>query len=160
MITAVVEQHRPVREVAASYGVARSWVYELLARWRVEGEAAFEPRSRRPHSCPAAVSEQAVAAVLAERDRLVAGGHDAGATAAPSTPSASAAPTTGNPSKPSSTASTSPSATPPPAKSCATSPSTPPTATNPRQRDRANPEGSPCPGCLETSHTWVVPESP
>ena len=78
VITAVVEQHRPVREVAASYGVARSWVYELLARWRVEGEAAFEPRSRRPHSCPAAVSEQAVAAVLAERDRLVAGGHDAG----------------------------------------------------------------------------------
>jgi transposase InsO family protein len=78
VITAVVEQHRPVPEVAASYGVARSWVYELLARWRVEGEAAFEPRSRRPHTCPTAASEQTVAAVLAERDRLVARGHDAG----------------------------------------------------------------------------------
>ena len=78
VITAVVEQHRPVPEVAASYSVARSWVYELLARWRVEGEAAFEPRSRRPHTSPNAASEQAVAAVLAERDRLVACGHDAG----------------------------------------------------------------------------------
>ena len=26
----------------------RAWVYELLARYRAEGEAAFEPRSRRP----------------------------------------------------------------------------------------------------------------
>jgi hypothetical protein len=28
-------------EVVAEYGVARSWVYELLARYRAEGEAAF-----------------------------------------------------------------------------------------------------------------------
>jgi hypothetical protein len=27
-----------------SYGVARSWVYTLLARYQAEGEAAFEPR--------------------------------------------------------------------------------------------------------------------
>lgn len=78
MITAVVEQHRPVAEVAASYGVARSWVYELVARYRAEGEAAFEPRSRRPKTSPRAVTDQAVAAVLAERDRLVALGHDPG----------------------------------------------------------------------------------
>ena len=35
-----------------AYGVARSWVYELMARYRAEGEAAFEPRSRRPHTSP------------------------------------------------------------------------------------------------------------
>ena len=39
-------------EVAATYGVARSWVYDLVARYRAEGDAAFEPRSRRPHTSP------------------------------------------------------------------------------------------------------------
>ena len=43
VITAVTVEYRPV----ADYGVARSWVYELLARYRDEGEAAFEPRSKR-----------------------------------------------------------------------------------------------------------------
>jgi len=36
-----------VAEVARSYGVARSWVYTLLARFQAEGEAAFEPRRHR-----------------------------------------------------------------------------------------------------------------
>ena len=30
------------------YGVSESWIFELLARYKAEGEAAFEPRSRRP----------------------------------------------------------------------------------------------------------------
>jgi transposase InsO family protein len=78
VITAVVEQHRSVAEVASSYQMARSWVYELVARYRRDGAAAFEPRSRRPKTCPTAVPDPVVAAVLAERDRLVASGHDAG----------------------------------------------------------------------------------
>ena len=32
VITAVVVENRPVTEVARTYSVARSWVYELLAR--------------------------------------------------------------------------------------------------------------------------------
>ena len=48
VVTAVIVERRPVREVARSYGVARSWVYTLVGRYRAEGEAAFEPRSRRP----------------------------------------------------------------------------------------------------------------
>ena len=32
----------PVSQVALSYGVARSWVYALVARYHAEGEAAFE----------------------------------------------------------------------------------------------------------------------
>jgi hypothetical protein len=52
VITAVTVEKRPVSEVARSYGVARSWVYELLARYQAEGEAAFEPRSRRPKNSP------------------------------------------------------------------------------------------------------------
>ena len=47
VITAVTLENRTVAEVVADYGVSRSWVYELLARYRTEGEAAFEPRSRR-----------------------------------------------------------------------------------------------------------------
>ena len=52
VITAVVLEQRPVPEVVAEYGVSRSWIYELLARYRAEGEAAFEPRSRRPLTSP------------------------------------------------------------------------------------------------------------
>ena len=68
VITAVVEQHRPVAEVAASYGVHRAWVYKLLARYRAEGEAAFEPRSRRPKTSPHASPDQRPSQlVLSER---------------------------------------------------------------------------------------------
>ena len=49
-----------------------------MARYRAEGDGAFEPRSRRPKTSPRAVPEPVVAAVLAERDRLVTSGHDAG----------------------------------------------------------------------------------
>lgn len=52
VITAVVVQNRPVAQVAAEYGVSRSWLYELLARYRAEGDAVFEPRSRRPQAHP------------------------------------------------------------------------------------------------------------
>ena len=52
LITAMVVENRPVREVAATFGVSTSWLYELLARYRREGEAVFEPRSRRPETNP------------------------------------------------------------------------------------------------------------
>jgi transposase len=59
VITAVTVEKRPVGEVARAYGVARSWIYALLARYRAEGEAAFEPRSRRPKTSPARPSATA-----------------------------------------------------------------------------------------------------
>ena len=40
VITAVTVGKRPVSEVARACGVARSWVYALLARYGAEGEAA------------------------------------------------------------------------------------------------------------------------
>jgi hypothetical protein len=36
VITAVIVEKRLVSEVARTYGVARSWVYALLARYRAE----------------------------------------------------------------------------------------------------------------------------
>jgi transposase InsO family protein len=79
VIAAVVIEHRPVAEVAAAYGVARSWIYELLARYRAEGEAAYEPRSRRPHTTPSATPPATVELVLRLRKELSEAGHDAGA---------------------------------------------------------------------------------
>lgn len=53
VMTAIEIEGRSVTEVAKSYQVSRSWIYELLTRYRTEGDVAFEPRSRRPHRRPA-----------------------------------------------------------------------------------------------------------
>jgi transposase InsO family protein len=78
VITAVIVENRPVSEVACAYGVARSWVYALLARYRAEGEAAFEPRSRRPKTSPLAISDATVELITALRKDLAGRGLDAG----------------------------------------------------------------------------------
>jgi transposase InsO family protein len=78
VITAVSVERRPVSEVARNYGVARSWIYALLARYRAEGEAAFEPRPRRPKSSPSAISAQAVELIVRLRTELAGQGLDAG----------------------------------------------------------------------------------
>jgi transposase InsO family protein len=78
VVTAVTLEGLSQAETARRYGLSQAWVSRLIARYRVEGEAAFEPRSRRPRSSPRAVPNDVVAAVLAERDRLVTSGHDAG----------------------------------------------------------------------------------
>lgn len=79
VITAVTVQNRSVAQVAADYGVARSWIYELLARYRAEGEAAFQPRSRRPVSNPNATSPARAQLIATIRAQLSSQGLDAGA---------------------------------------------------------------------------------
>jgi transposase InsO family protein len=79
VITAVVVEKRSVSEVAAAYDVSRSWIYELLARYRAEGDTAFEPRSRRPRTRPDATPAATVDLVLDLRRRLAGQGLDAGA---------------------------------------------------------------------------------
>jgi transposase InsO family protein len=78
VITAVTVEKRSVSEVARTYGVARSWVYTLLARYQAEGEAAFEPRSRRPKTSPTALSDETVAVIIRLRKELSGQGLDAG----------------------------------------------------------------------------------
>lgn len=78
VITAVVIQNRPVAQVAAEYGVSRSWLYELLARYRKEGDAVFEPRSRRPKTTPTATSTDVVELIVELREKLTATGLDSG----------------------------------------------------------------------------------
>jgi transposase len=78
VITAVTLEKRPVSEVARSYGVARSWIYTLLARYAAEGEAAFEPRSRRPGSSPSAISPAVAELIIRVRKELAGQDLDAG----------------------------------------------------------------------------------
>jgi transposase InsO family protein len=53
-------------------------VYALLARYRAEGEAAFEPRSRRPATSPRAISDDTVGLIVRLRKELAGQGLDAG----------------------------------------------------------------------------------
>jgi transposase InsO family protein len=79
VITAIEVEGRSPAEVCAAYGVSRSWLYELLNRYRAEGDAAFQPRSRRPHSSPLATPAATVELVLRLRKQLTEAGLDAGA---------------------------------------------------------------------------------
>lgn len=79
VILAVVLEGRSKSEVAGEYGVSRRWVQKLVARYHVEGEAAFEPRSRRPNSSARRTPGGVEDAVVALRKELVGAGLDAGA---------------------------------------------------------------------------------
>ncbi|EFQ82005.1 hypothetical protein HMPREF0063_12847 [Aeromicrobium marinum DSM 15272] len=78
VITALFVEHQSPAEVAARYGVHRSWVYKLKARYEAEGEAAFEPRSRRPKTSPTATPPEVVQLIIALRHDLARRGLDAG----------------------------------------------------------------------------------
>ena len=79
VITALFVDHQTPAEVAARYGVHRAWVYKLKARYDAEGEAALEPRSRRPKTTPTETPQATVELVLRLRKQLIDAGLDAGA---------------------------------------------------------------------------------
>ena len=78
VITAVVVEGRSLREVARAYGVSQGWISRLVARFRREGEAAFEPRSRRPNHSPSAIPQATVELICQLRQELTSQGLDAG----------------------------------------------------------------------------------
>src|SRR5215467_15640908 len=78
VITAVIIEGRSQGEVARAYGVSQGWVSRLVARFRAEGEAAFEPRSRRPRSSPRAIPGATVSQIIELRKELAGAGLDAG----------------------------------------------------------------------------------
>ena len=78
VITAVVVEGRTHADAAREYGVSRSWVTRLVARWRIEGDAAYQPRSRRPRTSPSKVSDAVVELIVGLRRELTAAGLDAG----------------------------------------------------------------------------------
>jgi transposase InsO family protein len=79
IITALFVEGQSPAEVARRYGVHRGWVYKLKARYEAEGQAALQPRSRRPHTSPRATPPATIELVLQLRAQLTADGLDAGA---------------------------------------------------------------------------------
>jgi transposase InsO family protein len=69
-----------VARVCASAGVSRTLFYNLLARYRADGEAAFEPRSRRPHTSPNQTVAEIEDVIVELRKELQDAGLDHGAT--------------------------------------------------------------------------------
>jgi len=65
-------------EAARRFEVSTAFVSRLLARYRTEGDAAFEPRSRRPRTSPTAVPASTVELILNLREHLNGQGLDAG----------------------------------------------------------------------------------
>jgi transposase InsO family protein len=78
LVAAVLIEGRPVAEVAADHGVSRSWLYELLARYREGGDDGLRPRSRRPHRSPTRTAAPVEDEIVRWRKRLTDQGLDAG----------------------------------------------------------------------------------
>ena len=78
VITAVTVEGLSQGEAARRYGVSQGWISRLLARYRAEGEAAFEPRSRRPKTSPSAISRDTAGLIITLRKDLAGQGLDAG----------------------------------------------------------------------------------
>ena len=78
VITAITTQGLTQAEAARTYGLSPGWVSRLMARYRREGEAAFEPRSRRPRTSPTALPAEVIDLVVRLRKELSDAGLDAG----------------------------------------------------------------------------------
>ena len=74
----VVTKELSVTDAAARYGYSRQHLHRLLARYRVGGLDAVDPRSRKPLSNPQAVSQEVRDLIVATRLRLTGQGLDAG----------------------------------------------------------------------------------
>lgn len=78
VILAVTVEGMSQAEAARFFSVSETFVSRLLARYRAEGETAFEPRSRRPRSSPTATSAEVVERIVELRAELAGQGLDAG----------------------------------------------------------------------------------
>jgi len=79
----LIETHlrtgRPIKELARTHEVSASWLFKLLARYRSEGPAGLEARSRRPHRSPARIRDLYEDEIVALHKELAGEGFDAGA---------------------------------------------------------------------------------
>lgn len=79
VITAVEIEGLTQADAARRCGVSKGWVSKLMARYRAEGGAAYESRSRARKTSPTATPAATVDLVLRLRKQLVEAGLDAGA---------------------------------------------------------------------------------
>jgi transposase InsO family protein len=69
----------PIKALARTHEVSASWLFKLLRRYRTEGPAGLEPRSKRPHSCPSRIADLWEDEIVTLRKELSDAGFDAGA---------------------------------------------------------------------------------
>jgi len=78
IIMSVVVEGRSQADTARLYEVSPSWVSKLVARYQTEGDAAFQPQSRRPNTSPQAVDPATVDLIIDLRKTLSEKGLDNG----------------------------------------------------------------------------------
>ncbi len=78
VVQAVLVEERSVREVARAHGISKTWLYELLARYREGGEDALTARSRRPHTSPSRLEALIEDEIIELRKNLCEMGFEAG----------------------------------------------------------------------------------
>ena len=79
LVRAHLVEGRSVAQLAKDHGVHRSWIYKLLARYALEGDAGLAPRSRRPHSSPRQIDQVLEDLIIEIRKGLGESGLDDGA---------------------------------------------------------------------------------
>jgi transposase len=78
VVLAVVMEGSSQAGAARRYEVSEATVSRWLARWRDEGDAAFEPKSRRPRISPKRVPAEIAERIVNLRVELAGAGLDAG----------------------------------------------------------------------------------
>jgi transposase InsO family protein len=79
VVDAVVLEKRSCREVARAHGVSKSWVAELVRRFRAGGYEALSPASKAAHKVANRSSDELEERVVRLRKELTEQGFDAGA---------------------------------------------------------------------------------
>ena len=78
VVAKIVAKQLTVSQAAAEYGMSRQHLHKLLARYRIGGLGAVDPRPRRPRSNAAATSPAVRDRIVELRRQLAARGLDAG----------------------------------------------------------------------------------
>src|SRR5438876_7206316 len=79
VVNAVLVEGRSVKDVCEAHDISRSWLYELIARYRELGDDGLKLLSRRPRSSPTRVAPAIEDEIVALRKELTDLGVDAGA---------------------------------------------------------------------------------
>jgi len=79
VINAVLVEGRSVKDVCETHDISRSWLYELIARFREAGDDGLRPQSKRPRSSPTRVPVAVEDEIVGLRKELTELGVDAGA---------------------------------------------------------------------------------
>ena len=70
VVNAVLVEGRSVTDVCEAHDISRSWLYELIGRYRELGDDGLRPLSKRPGSSPTRVAPAVEEQIVALRKEL------------------------------------------------------------------------------------------